>query len=121
MTTLIGDLPMRSSADPGTLRVLHYNDENMFTPAHLAAAQAKYWKPMTSSSGKWVDITFSLRGDVDGDGNVSISDVTALIDYLLSGDATGIDLAAANVDGDDTVGISDVTSIIDYLLSGNWN
>ncbi|MBR0494449.1 MAG: hypothetical protein IJJ83_11925 [Muribaculaceae bacterium] len=27
----------------------------------------------------------SLRGDVDADGNVTISDVTALIDYLLAG------------------------------------
>ena len=27
----------------------------------------------------------NVRGDVDGDGNVNISDVTSLIDYLLNG------------------------------------
>ena len=61
-----------------------------------------------------------LRGDVDGDGNVGISDVTALIDYILSGDASGINLEAADCDQDDSVGISDVTALIDYILSGSW-
>ena len=61
-----------------------------------------------------------MRGDVDADGNVTISDVTALIDYLLSGDASGIVLANADCDLDGNVAISDVTTLIDYLLSGNW-
>ena len=45
--------------------------------------------------------------------------MTALIDYLLGGDASAIDLTAANVNGDDTVSIADVTALIDLLLSGN--
>ena len=61
------------------------------------------------------------RGDVDADGNVNISDVTALIDYLLSGNASGIVLANADCDQDGNVNISDVTTLIDYLLSGNWS
>ena len=60
------------------------------------------------------------QGDVDGDGNVNIADVTALIDYLLSGNATGISLSAADVNGDGSINISDVTSLIDFLLNGNW-
>jgi len=62
--------------------------------------------------------TTFLRGDVDGDGNVSISDVTALIDYLLSNDATGIDTDAADCDEDGSISISDVTALIDSLLIG---
>ena len=65
-------------------------------------------------------ISSSSRGDVDGDGNVSISDVTALIDYLLSGNASAVDLGAADCDEDGNVSIADVTSLIDYLLSGSW-
>lgn len=61
-----------------------------------------------------------LLGDVDGDGNVGIGDVADLIDYILSQDATGIDLKAADVDGDENVGIGDVTAIIDYILNGEW-
>jgi len=62
-----------------------------------------------------------LRGDVDGDGNVAISDVTALIDYLLGGDSAGVNLDGADVDGDGNVAISDVTALIDYLLGGSWD
>lgn len=66
-------------------------------------------------------VTFTanaIRGDVDGDGNVGISDVTALIDYILSHDASGINPANADVDGDGVVGIADVTALIDLILRG---
>lgn len=62
-----------------------------------------------------------LRGDVDGDGSVNISDVTELIDYLLSGNSSGVNLAAADVDGDGSATISDVTELIDLLLKGEAN
>ena len=62
----------------------------------------------------------SLRGDVNKDGDVNISDVTALIDYLLSGNDSAIDQAAADCDMDGDVSIGDVTALIDYLLSGAW-
>ena len=61
-----------------------------------------------------------LRGDVDGDGDVNIADVTTLIDYLLSGDATGVSLDLADCDLDGEINIADVTSLIDFLLSGEW-
>ncbi len=60
----------------------------------------------------------TLRGDVNLDGSVNISDVTDLIDYLLAG---GEIPASADVDLDNSVNISDVTTLIDYLLSGVWN
>ena len=61
-----------------------------------------------------------LRGDVNGDGSVNISDVTSLIDYLLSGNASGVNLTSADCSQDGSVNISDVTTLIDYLLSGSW-
>ena len=48
------------------------------------------------------------------DGNISISDVTTLIDMLLSGDTS----PAADVNGDGCINISDVSALIDLLLSG---
>ena len=62
-----------------------------------------------------------LRGDVDKDGNVGIADVTALIDYILTGNGTDINLNAADVDNDENIGIADVTALIDYILTGVWN
>ena len=56
------------------------------------------------------------KGDVNGDGSISISDVTALIDYLLSGNANGINLVDADCNTDGSISISDVTALIDRLL-----
>lgn len=61
-----------------------------------------------------------VRGDVNGDSNVNISDVTALINYLLSGNAASVNPTGADVNRDGNVNISDVTSLINYLLSGTW-
>ena len=61
------------------------------------------------------------RGDVNGDHNVNISDVTALINYLLTKDASSIDPDAANCNHDGEINIADVTALTNYLLSGNWS
>lgn len=58
-----------------------------------------------------------LTGDVNDDGKVSIDDVTALINYLLSGDLSNINLAAANVNADGRCSIDDVTALINILLT----
>ncbi len=55
-------------------------------------------------------------GDINGDGNIAISDATNLIDQLLSGDELP---AYADVNGDGVVTIKDVTDLIDMLLNGN--
>ena len=59
-----------------------------------------------------------LVGDVNGDGDVNIADVTVLIDYLLNGDTSAINMTAADVSLDGEVNIADVTSLIDKLLAG---
>ena len=61
-----------------------------------------------------------IRGDVDGDGNVGIGDLTALIDYLLNGDASVINVNAADCDQSGSINIGDPTALIDYLLNGQW-
>lgn len=58
-----------------------------------------------------------VRGDVDKDGTVNISDVTGLVDMLLSGAEM---TPEADADQDGSMSISDVTALIDYLLSGQW-
>ena len=72
--------------------------------------------PIPFTVGNWVtppDPQF-LLGDVDGDGKVSITDVTALIDLLL-GDGTYVE--AGDMNGDGALTITDVTDLIDLLLA----
>ena len=71
-----------------------------------------------SNPGYFTDKNAGQRGDVNGDGNVTISDVTALIDLLLGGGT--INNPAADCNGDSNVTISDVTALIDFLLGGTW-
>ena len=120
MTTLVNSLPTRSASNKGVMYAIHINDNNSMTAAQIATARNKYWLPKKFNGSTWVEMTASTRGDVDGDGSVNISDVTALIDYLLSGNASGINVSAADCDQDNNVNISDVTALIDYLLSGAW-
>ena len=61
-----------------------------------------------------------LRGDVNNSNDVTIADVSALIDYLLTNDATGINLQNANCNLDESVSIADVSALIDYLLTNQW-
>ena len=57
----------------------------------------------------------NTSGDVNGDHEVSIADVSALIDFILSGNGYN---AAADVNGDNAVNIADVTTLIDMILGG---
>ncbi len=64
----------------------------------------------------------SLRGDVDMDGVIGISDVTRLVDYILTKDSENppMDTEAADTDLDGTIGIADVTRLVDYILNHTW-
>lgn len=57
----------------------------------------------------------SKPGDVNGDGKVDVNDMTALVQYLLTGDSTGINLDNADVNGDGKVDINDINSLYNLL------
>lgn len=68
--------------------------------------------------GNWVtppDPQFIL-GDVNKDGNVTISDISALIDLLLAGNPSVDENPGADMNQDGNITIGDVTLLIDYLL-----
>ncbi len=86
--------------------------------------KAFYVNDTESSWSRFQKVTLPMLllviGDVDGDGSVSIADVVTLIDYILNGDAAGINEQATDVDQSGEINISDVTTLIDYLLNGEW-
>ncbi len=65
----------------------------------------------------WLDEqwhTFVLPGDVNGDGKVNVSDVSALINMILGISETNeID---ADLNGDGRVNVSDVSALINIIL-----
>ena len=76
---------------------------------------------------KWLDNIFHYTppplpptyelGDVDGDGQVSISDVNTIIDLLLGATYDEDVKKRADVDNDEEVTVSDITFLIELLLS----
>ena len=54
-------------------------------------------------------------GDINNDDRTTIDDVTTLIDHLLAGDTSTIQIADLNDDA--TLTIADITTLIDHLLT----
>jgi len=65
------------------------------------------------------DKPVTLLGDVNNDGYVNISDVTALINYLLSGGTVTINKFNADINDSNNIAINDVTALINMLLNSS--
>ena len=59
----------------------------------------------------------AVTGDVNGDSEVNIADVNAIIDIILGGNP----VATADVNGDSEVNIADINTIIDIILGAPEN
>ena len=53
-------------------------------------------------------------GDINGDGVVNVSDVTALVNHIIGAEAYPVALCDVNADGE--VNVSDVTALINLIL-----
>lgn len=86
-------------------------------PKASSAAQPEYFYSnlMKIKLGEMEPI--GLKGDVNGDGTVDISDANLTINIIL-GAASLSDFPAADVNGDGSVDVSDVNLIINIILGG---
>lgn len=94
----------------------NYGDRTLHVPVGSVEAY--------QADTKWSDyfgsvVEILISGDANGDGEVSIADVSVLIDYLLHGVATDFNASNADVNGNGKITIGDVSDLIDILLNGN--
>lgn len=108
---------------PGQTTTLRFDMDNVIENWYYFVKSYYYsegsQKDLKSSSSYilvFPEIPEIYPGDVNGDGDISIKDVSALIDYLLSGDPEGISMANADVSQDGDITIKDVAALIDILL-----
>ena len=92
----------------GTFETYH---TDLFVPkgCYLKYKEAEYWKNFTFISEINVE-----TGDIDGDGEINVGDVTAHINKLLN--AASYDDAVCDINGDGEVNVTDVTSLINMIL-----
>ena len=92
----------------GTFETYH---ADLFVPkgCYLKYKEAEYWKNFTFMSESNVE-----TGDIDGDGEINVGDVTALVNKLLN--AASFDDEVCDINGDGEVNVTDVTSLINMIL-----
>jgi hypothetical protein len=71
---------------------------------------------------KWLDnqmgyVAPVVYGDVNSDDYVDITDITVLIDVLMSGEYDDDMLARSDLDSDEELTIGDLSALIDYILN----
>ena len=85
------------------------------TVASLSTVMGRYYSHVA-----YDDITLSLRcsgmGDVNCDGQVSISDVTALVNRILGKSSPVFSASAADMNYDGLITIADVTALVNKIL-----
>ena len=71
----------------------------------------------TTSYGPVISFVYKdtslLAGDINGDGEINVADVNALIDMILNGDCN----ACGDVNGDNEVNVADVNTLITMILT----
>ena len=92
---------------------------NSSTPAATVYTGGYMNKPITEmklqdgKAGFWYMKAKGLKGDVNGDGEVNIADVNALIDAVLRGTPPSPNF---DINGDGEVNIADINALIDLIL-----
>ncbi len=117
---LIESLSDRTSADDRGFiwfRNTEFEEHNYCSYDQVMAAQNKGWIFAECRDGSWYYYwgTTSITGDVNADNQVTIADVTALVNIIL-GKTTDFDISVADVNGDSQVTIADVTALVNIIL-----
>ena len=128
--------PITEPTNPGNYLQGTVTSENLdqYKVAYVFDKKDKYfWKPSSgyrSEAGSaflrltstqagnttkvYIDRWYKATGDINGDGEINVSDVTALINKIL-GSSTYSD-AVCDINGDGEINVSDVTALINLIL-----
>ena len=61
----------------------------------------------------------TLKGDVNGDGEVNVTDVTMIVEHVLGQNNSSFIAANADVNGDGSITVTDVAEAVNIILDGN--
>lgn len=64
-------------------------------------------------------ISNSIPGDANGDGDIDVTDIVTIANYILGRASGTIDLAAADANGDGDIDVTDIVTVANIILHGN--
>jgi len=105
------------SAGPGDSAVISMSGYSTYSPRFSGSLLA-YTPKTLSPVLRYAECCVGERGDVDGDGSVKISDVTALVSYFFRDGEPPACNDEADSDGSGVLNIADLTYLIGYLFRG---
>ena len=85
-------------------------DSGMVYPVHVEAFQTDIVTTILSCC--------VLRGDINHDGSIDITDLTFFVDYMFGGGPPPPCLEEADLNNDGTIDITDLTYLVDYMFGG---
>ncbi|MBO4849908.1 MAG: C10 family peptidase [Prevotella sp.] len=85
--------------------------------ATVKSGEAYFTTSLSSANAPSLLPIGGLPGDVNGDGSVTISDVSLTVEYILGNEAANFIEANADMNGDGSITIADVTAIVEIILS----
>ena len=128
MDALIGSLPSNTTDDVYRFYVYstYENEGNVCTKSQVAAVKAKGWTPYYTINGwTWekyegsedpaTEPEFEM-GDVNGDGDITIADAVATVNYIMGTPNDPFIKEAADMNGDGDITIADVVAIIARMI-----
>lgn len=60
-----------------------------------------------------------IPGDANGDGEIDVTDIVAIANYILGRPGDSFDMVAADVNGDKDVDVTDIVTVANIILHGN--
>lgn len=105
---------------PTTVSRNNYLKMTMTVPRGVRKARLRFasWKADVRSNGavRQITMTSELRPDVNLDGEVTVADINAVIDVILTGTDDSPVASRADVNGDGEVTVADINLVIDAII-----
>ena len=114
-TLVASGVKAMTGTDGGSVVTLTKSVEGDGIKVVITSWQGSDWACVADISAKEGEAPVQDPCDVNGDGTVSIADVSALLDYLAN--VTSLEDGVGDVNGDGTINITDVTCLLDSMAS----
>lgn len=66
-------------------------------------------------------ISNSIPGDANGDGDIDVTDIVTIANYILGRPSDTMDLAGADANGDGEIDVTDIVTVANIILHGGNN